>query len=73
MKSYFFNEAKLLYLGDTANKTLKVEYETLNKLCVSLTQYNKLPDIIFYEEKKNLLFLIEAVTSNGPVSPKRQK
>jgi hypothetical protein len=30
-----------------------------------------LPDIILYEEAKNRLYLIEAVTSHGPVSPKR--
>jgi len=32
---------------------------------------SKLPDIIVYDEGKEWLFLIEVVTSHGPVSPKR--
>ena len=30
------------------------------------------PDIILYDEAKNWLYLIEAVTSHGPVSHKRK-
>lgn len=33
--------------------------------------HDKLPDIILYDGVKNLLYLIEAVTSHGPVSHKR--
>jgi hypothetical protein len=32
---------------------------------------NKLPDVVLYDENRNWLFLIEAVTSHGPVSAKR--
>ena len=31
----------------------------------------KLPDVALYDEERTRLFLIEAVTSHGPVSPKR--
>jgi hypothetical protein len=30
-----------------------------------------MPDVVVYQEKKNWLALIEAVTSHGPVNPKR--
>jgi len=30
-----------------------------------------LPDVVFYDRKKNWLFLVEAVTSHGPMTPKR--
>lgn len=30
-----------------------------------------MPDIIIYNEKQDWLYLIEAVTSHGPISPKR--
>lgn len=30
-----------------------------------------LADIVLYDETRNWLFLIEAITSHGPVSPKR--
>src|SRR5947209_14926597 len=44
----------------------------LRKLCVPITKHDKLPDIVLYDEKRQWLFLIEAVTSHGPVSPKRK-
>ncbi|MGH7484273.1 MAG: BsuBI/PstI family type II restriction endonuclease, partial [bacterium] len=36
------------------------------------TKHDKLPDVVLYDETRNWLFLIEAVTSHGPVSPKRK-
>jgi hypothetical protein len=64
--------ATILYLGDTAKKTLIVEEDALRTLCVPITKHDKLPDVILYDETRNWLFLIEAVTSHGPVSPKRK-
>ena len=63
--------AKLLYLGDTAAKQVVMEAGALTKLNVPVTAHDKLPDIILYWAERNWLFLIEAVTSHGPVSPKR--
>jgi type II restriction enzyme len=62
----------ILYLGDTAKKTLILEEDVLRKLCVPITKHDKLPDVLLYDETRNWLFLIEAVTSHGPVSPKRK-
>lgn len=61
----------LLYLGDTANKLLHLDSEKLTRLGVSLTEHDKLPDVVLYVEERNRLFLVEAVTSHGPVTPKR--
>lgn len=63
--------AKLLYLGDTAKKTVVFEKDLLAKFHVPTSEHGKFADIILYDEKKNWLFLIEAVTAHGPVSPKR--
>jgi len=63
--------AKLLYLGDTANKTLHIDEAGFEELGIPVPSHDKLPDIVFYDETHNWLFLIEAVTSHGPVSPKR--
>lgn len=68
---YFTPESTVLYLGDTANKSIIYEKEMLKELGVPVTTHGKLPDTILYDEVKNLLFLIEAVTSHGPVTPKR--
>lgn len=63
--------ARLLYLGDTANKKLHLDEEGLRELGIVLTEHDKLPDLVFYDADKNRLFLVEAVTSHGPMSPKR--
>lgn len=67
----FFSGAELLYLGDAANKMLKINLKLVEELHFPITQHDKLPDIVFYDRTKNVLFLIEAVTSHGPMSPKR--
>lgn len=63
--------AHLLYLGDTAHKMLYVDNERLTALNIPANEHDKLPDVILYHPKSNRLFLVEAVTSHGPVSPKR--
>jgi type II restriction enzyme len=63
--------AHLLYLGDTAQKMLVVDIERLAALGIPVTEHSKLPDIVLYDEDRDWIFLIEAVTSHGPMSPKR--
>lgn len=63
--------AKLIYLGDTAKKTLIFAEALFAKLGISVSEHGKFPDVILYDSKKKWLFLIEAVTTHGPVSPKR--
>lgn len=63
--------AYLLYLGDTAKKDLILDSGRLAGLRISITDHDKLPDIVLYDESREWLFLIEAVTSHGPVSPTR--
>ncbi|MDR2409347.1 MAG: restriction endonuclease [Bacteroidales bacterium] len=67
----FAQGAELLYFGDTAQKTLIVKKDLLETLGIPITEHTKLPDVILYLKEKNWLYLIEAVTSHGPVSPKR--
>ncbi|MCK6580921.1 MAG: restriction endonuclease [Anaerolineae bacterium] len=64
--------AKLLYLGDSENKRLIIDEEELARLNIPFTHHDKLPDIVLYDETVNTLYLIEAVTSHGPVSHKRR-
>lgn len=67
----FVPNAKCLYVGDTAEKDLFKDEETLNSLGVVLTVHDKMPDVILYSEAKQTLFFIEAVTSVGPMTSKR--
>jgi type II restriction enzyme len=41
------------------------------RLNVPITEDDKLPDVVIHDRKREWLFLIEAVTSHGPISPKR--
>jgi hypothetical protein len=61
----------VVYLGDTANKRLVVASDILNQLNIPEMHHDKLPDVVLYDRRRNWLFLIEAVTTHGPVSPKR--
>jgi len=45
--------------------------ETLAALRIAVTEHDKLPDVILYDAQRRWLFLMEAVTSHGPVNPKR--
>ncbi|MCY2967658.1 MAG: BsuBI/PstI family type II restriction endonuclease [Planctomycetota bacterium] len=63
--------ATVIYLGDTAKKLIVVDTEILRRLQIPELNHEKLPDVVLYDSKRNWLFLIEAVTSHGPVSPKR--
>ena len=63
--------SRVLYLGDTAKKNLYVDEKTLASLGIPITEHDKLPDIVLFDSKKRWLFLIEVVTSHGPMSPKR--
>ncbi|MCK6580787.1 MAG: restriction endonuclease [Anaerolineae bacterium] len=67
----FASGALLLYLGDTANKDLYIAAQQLIELGVPVTEHDKLPDIILYLPEKKWLYLIEVVTSHGPMTPKR--
>lgn len=63
--------SELLYLGDTKKKNLIYEKAALASLGILLNQHDKMPDVVLYDRKRKWLFLVEAVTSHGPVSPKR--
>jgi len=69
----FAPSAVVLYVGDTAIKHVVCETEQLAELNILITEHDKLPDIVLYQKEKNWLFLIEAVTSHGPVNPKRYR
>lgn len=64
--------AKVLYVGDTDKKWAYFDVELLADLGVSVEEHGKMPDVVIYHENKKWLVLIEAVTSHGPVNPKRR-
>ena len=67
----FAGGSRLLYVGDTALKKLLMDSDSLRELGFLTDDHDKLPDVILYHPEKTWLYLIEAVTSHGPVTPKR--
>ena len=63
--------ARVLYVGDTADKTLHLDEEGFAAIGVPVPSHDKLPDVVLYDAENEWLYLIEAVTSHGPISPKR--
>ncbi len=62
----------MIYVGDTQLKWAYYDAVTLSSLGVKIEEHGKMPDVVVYHAKKNWLLLIEAVTSHGPVNPKRR-
>lgn len=63
--------SKLVYAGDTGRKHGYFDVTLLSQLGVDLDNHGKMPDVVLYHEARNWLILAEAVTSHGPVNPKR--
>jgi len=72
LASRFCFGGSVLYVGDTGSKVGYFDRDTFGRLGVQLDQHGKLPDVVIYSPSKNWLFLIESVTSHGPVDSKRQ-
>jgi adenine-specific DNA-methyltransferase len=46
---------------------------SLESLRIPVNRHDKLPDVVLFDAARHWLFLIEAVTTHGPVSPKRHR
>lgn len=67
----FAPHSECLYVGDTIKKDMIKDVERLSSLGFEITLHDKMPDVILYREDKNWIYFIEAVTSVGPMDPKR--
>jgi adenine-specific DNA-methyltransferase len=69
----FLPHGRILYLGDTSDKFAYFRADDLARLGVTIDLHGKMPDIVIHEPEKNWLVLVEAVTSHGPIDPKRKE
>ena len=60
--------AQVLYVGDTSDKFLHLEEDALKQMGFFKLEHDELPDVVAYSANKNLLYLIEAVHSAGPMN-----
>jgi type II restriction enzyme len=67
----FAHDSVVVYIGDTADRGAKMDKTLLLELNIPIGLDSKLPDVILYDRSRDWLFLIEAFTSVGPMSPQR--
>lgn len=63
----------VIYVGDTQAKWAYLDSDALKALGVKIEEHGKMPDVVVHYIERNWLVLIEAVTSHGPVNPKRRQ
>lgn len=67
----FAENSECLYVGDTVQKDMVKNVERLSQLGFEITLHDKMPDVVLYREDKDWIYFVEAVTSVGPMDPKR--
>lgn len=63
----------VIYVGDAETKWAYFDSNALRALGVEIEEHGKMPDVVVHYVEKKWLVLIEAVTSHGPVNPKRRQ
>lgn len=63
---------KVLYVGDADKKWMIFEESDFRELGITVNAHGKMPDVVIHFQRNDWLVLIEAVTSHGPIDPKRQ-
>ncbi|MCY4101526.1 MAG: BsuBI/PstI family type II restriction endonuclease, partial [Rhodobacteraceae bacterium] len=58
-------------MGDTESKAGSMNESRLSELGINVDIHGKIPDVILYLKENDWLFLVESVTSHGPVDAKR--
>ncbi|MBI2091234.1 MAG: hypothetical protein HYT78_21255, partial [Deltaproteobacteria bacterium] len=67
----FAPSSVVIYIGSTEKKVWHFDAAYLRRLGVTVEEHGKMPDAVVHYTDKNWLVVIEAVTSHGPVNPKR--
>ena len=62
----------ILYVGDTDDKFAFYDDDAFSRIGLLVNLHGKMPDIVIEFIGKQWLVLVEAVTSHGPINPKRR-
>lgn len=60
-----------VYIGDAGDKWAYLDDRLATELDIDVDARGKMPDVVVFDRERDWLVLIEAVTSHGPVDPKR--
>lgn len=67
----FGHGATVLYIGDTSKKQMHKYSEKMKEIGLDIADRGMLPDIVAFSEKKQWVYLIEAVHSSNPLNAER--
>jgi hypothetical protein len=71
--SLYTPAGRVLYVSDTKERWAYFDTDALRAIGVEIEEHGKMPDVVVHHVEKDWLVLIEAVTSHGPVNPKRRQ
>lgn len=71
--SLYTPAGRVLYVSNTKDKWAYFDPSALRSIGVEIEEHGKMPDVVVHHVEKGWLVLIEAVTSHGPVNPKRRQ
>ncbi|MDE0499537.1 MAG: BsuBI/PstI family type II restriction endonuclease [Acidimicrobiaceae bacterium] len=60
------------YIGDADEKFAVYDDESFTSAGISIPHHGKMPDVIVKHADESWLVVVEAVTSHGPIDPKRR-
>lgn len=63
----------VLYVSGTEEKWSYRDSDAFAELGLAIEEQGKMPDVVVHHLEKNQLFLIEAVSGHGPISPERRQ
>ena len=63
---------KVLFLRHAKENEIVADTDTLQELGVVLPKWEATPDVLIHDTERDWLFLIDAVTSRGPIDEKRK-
>jgi len=66
------NTPQMILLSDAEHK-LKYVHPIAEKLGLKIDKHEKMPDVILYSPTRNIVYIVEAVTSAGPINEARIK
>jgi hypothetical protein len=64
---------RVIYIGDADEKWAVYDRDGLAAVGVAVEEHGKMPDVVVHDTARGWLVLVEAVTSHGPMNPKRRE
>lgn len=71
--SFYTPGGQVLYISGTKTKWSYLDSDALAELGLTIEEHETMPDIVVHDLENNWLFLIEAVSSHVPISPKHRQ